>query len=895
MVRHLAQVGADEGAQRARRLGLRHVAALVREQPHVERTAQVDAMAERHAVDVRAGQAAPARQRGQRAREWHGHAPHAQQADALGPAHADAARHREAGRAERRAAAQDARLVHAGPEGHDGRGQGQQERDGAAHGAILGPATIRRLETEQYTVAVRTLCEFAAQEGDLDLRFTPAPTAREGIEGHALVAARRGAGWQAELALEGRHEALLLRGRADLWHAARSRLEEVKTHRGDAARVPANHRALHWAQLKAYGALACRRFGLAEITLGLVYLDVGTQRETVLEEKHAASALEAFLAGLCERFLAWARREVAHRAARDAALAALAFPHGAFRAGQRELAAAVWRAAAQARPLMAQAPTGIGKTVGTLFPLLKAAPAQRLDKIAFLTAKGSGRGLALDALATLRGGGAVPLRVLELTAREAACEHPDKACHGESCPLAAGFYDRLPAARAAAFEEGAPALDRARVREVALAHGVCPYWLAQALVRWADAWVGDYNHWFDLSAALHGHAQAEGWRVGVLADEAHNLVERARAMYSAALDQRALDAVRRAAPAALKAPLDRLHRAWNALHQGQDAGCAVLAEGVPPPFAEALARAAAALAEHLAEVPQGLQGELLPWHFDALHFLRVLERYDAVHSMVDLAVAPERGKARSTLTIRNLVPAPHLAPRFTAAHTATIFSATLSPPAFHRELLGLPEDTPFVDVASPFGPEQLQVRIARRVSTRYADRARSIGPIVETLARQYAEAPGNYLAFFSSFEYLAQALAAFSAAHPEVPVWAQARGMAASEREAFLARFTEDGRGIGFAVLGGSFGEGVDLPGRRLVGAFIATLGLPPPNEVNEQTRARVGYDNAYLYPGLTKVVQAAGRVVRTETDRGVVWLIDDRYARPAVRRLLPAWWSVTA
>lgn len=764
----------------------------------------------------------------------------------------------------------------------------------------MHPATIAPLE--KYLVAVRTLCEFTAQQGDLDLRFTPAPSAREGIEGHALVAARRGAGWQAELALEGEHEALTVRGRADVWHAGRGRLEEVKTHRGDVARIPANHRHLHWAQLKVYGALACRRFGLREITLALVYLDIATQRETVLEERHDAAALDAFFVQHAARFLAWARREMAHRAARDAALAALAFPHGAFRTGQRELAAAVWRAAAQARPLMAQAPTGIGKTVGTLFPLLKAAPAQRLDKLAFLTAKGSGRGLALDALATLRGGGAappregatMPLRVLELTAREAACEHPDKACHGESCPLAAGFYDRLPAARAAALE-GDAALDRARLRETALAHGVCPYWLTQALVRWADVWVGDYNHWFDLSAALHGHAQAEGWRVGVLADEAHNLAERARAMYSAALDQRTLDAVRRTAPAPLKAPLDRLHRAWNTLHKAQDTPYAVLAEGVPPAFTQALQQASSALAEHLAEAPQAIQADLLPWHFDALHFQRVLERYDAAHSMVDLAWGSVRGQRRSTLAIRNLVPAPHLTPRFAAAHTTTVFSATLSPPAFHRELLGLPEDTPFVDVASPFGPEQLQVRIAGHVSTRYADRARSIAPIVATLARQYAEAPGNYLAFFSSFEYLAQALAAFRAAHPEVDVWAQARGMAAAEREAFLARFTEDGAGIGFAVLGGSFGEGVDLPGRRLVGAFIATLGLPPPNEVNEQTRARVGYDNAYLYPGLTKVVQAAGRVVRTETDRGVVWLIDDRFARPAVRRLLPAWWGVSA
>jgi DNA excision repair protein ERCC-2 len=174
-------------------------------------------------------------------------------------------------------------------------------------------------------------------------------------------------------------------------------------------------------------------------------------------------------------------------------------------------------------------------------------------------------------------------------------------------------------------------------------------------------------------------------------------------------------------------------------------------------------------------------------------------------------------------------------------------------------------------------------------------------PITRLMARQFAQAPGNYLAFFSSFEYLEQAAALFRERHPEVPVWQQSRAMAAADREAFLGRFAEEGRGIGFAVLGGSFGEGIDLPGRRLIGAFVATLGLPPSNAVNEQVRQRMqalfgaGHDYAYLYPGVQKVVQAVGRVIRTDTDRGVVHLIDDRYRRSRVRRLLPAWWKLGA
>ncbi|MBX3619239.1 MAG: ATP-dependent DNA helicase [Rhizobacter sp.] len=748
----------------------------------------------------------------------------------------------------------------------------------------------------KYVVAVRALCEFTAKAGDLDLRFTPSPTAQEGQAGHAVVASRRRSGsYESEVALSGDYRQLTVRGRADGYDSARRRLEEVKTYRGDLARQPANHRALHWAQAKVYAWLLCHKLELPEVEVALVYFDIASQHETVLTETHSAAALRHHFELQCERFVQWADQELAHRSARDAALTALAFPHAAFRAGQRELAEAVYRSAAQARCLMAQAPTGIGKTVGTLFPLLKAAPAQGLDKIFFLTAKGSGRQLALDAAARLQGGRRV-IRVLELVARDKACEHPELACHGESCPLARGFYDRLPAARAAAVER--PQLDRATLREVALAHQVCPYYLSQELVRWADVVVGDYNYFFDVSALLHGLTQAQQWRVSVLVDEAHNLLERARKMYTAELEPYGFKAMRKQAPAALKGPLDRLHRAWNALAKAQSEPYAVHA-AVPEAFASALQKATTAIGDHLNEHPSQVDGELQRFYFDALHFGRMLELFDA-RALFDVTLTgPKRA---ALLTLRNVIPAPHLTPRFAAAHSVALFSATLTPRHFHADLLGLPADTVAVDVPTPFSPEQLEVRLARHISTRFAHRAASVGPIVELMAAQYAAQPGNYLAFFSSFDYLQQVLALFRTQAPEVPVWEQSRAMREPERDAFLARFTAEGRGIGFAVLGGSFGEGIDLPGRRLIGAFIATLGLPQLNPVNEQMRQRLaerfgperGHDYAYLYPGLQKVVQAAGRVIRTPDDRGVIHLIDDRFGEPRVRRLLPGWWVIT-
>jgi len=747
-----------------------------------------------------------------------------------------------------------------------------------------------------YTIAVRALCEFTAKSGDLDLRFTPGPTAEEGIAGHAAVRLRRPPGYQAEVSLEGAYQELLVRGRADGYDATLNRVEEVKTYRGAIDNMDDNHRQLHWAQAKIYGYLLCRKWQLTEMQVALVYFDVDHKTETVLSEPHTLEGLQLFFEEHCNRFLAWARQEMQHRLKRDSAWCTLPFPHPDFRAGQRTLAEAVYKAALQPCCLMAQAPTGIGKTIGTLFPLLRAAATDPgLDKIFYLAAKTSGRQLALDALTLIRQSDAdLPLRVLELVARDKACEYPDKACHGDSCPLARGFYDRLPDARQALL--GATLLNKTAVRDIALAHQVCPYYLSQEMVRWADVIVGDYNYFFDVNALLYAMTVQYQWRVGILVDEAHNLVERARSMYSAQLDQAKLTQLRNTAPPELKSPLNRLNRSWNALVKDQAVPYQIYPV-LPNAFMLTLQKVCADMADYLAMHASVAHAPLQQFYFDALLFTRLAEAFDE-HSLFDITL--QAGRHHAVLCLRNVVPAPFLKPRFAAARTTTLFSATLSPWQFYSDMLGMPPETPWIDVESPFEAAQLEVKIAAHISTRYRERAGSLAPIVELMTEQFAARPGNYFAFFSSFDYLHSVLQLMRERAPHIPVWEQSRGMAEADREKFLAQFQAGGQGIGFAVLGGAFAEGIDLPGERLIGAFIATLGLPQTNEVNEQFRIRMqqmfgaGYDYTYLYPGLQKVVQAAGRVIRSTTDRGVVVLMDDRFERGEVRRLLPGWWTVS-
>lgn len=787
-------------------------------------------------------------------------------------------------------------------------------------------------------VAVRALCEFTARGGDLDLRFTPAPSALEGMEGHAVVQKRREkvGGYETELALRGQFEELQVRGRADGFDVVKQQLEEIKTYRGRLDGVRPHHRTLHWAQARVYGHLLCQERGLERLKLALVYFQIGSAEETVLVEECSAAELQAFFESQCARYLDWARSEAAHRRARDAAMAQLQFPMPAFRAGQRELAVAVYRTAHASeggRCLMVQAPTGIGKTLATIFPLLKSMGAAMgkggtdsagLDKLFFLTAKGTGHGLALHALCQLQqalpasasaSASAEPLRILDMQARDKTCEHPDKACHGESCPLARGFFDRLPAARQQALQ--LPLWDAPALRALALEHGICPYYLSQELARWADAVVADYHYYYDSAAMLYALALQQDWRVGVLVDEAHNLLERARSMYTAPLSQFDLAQARQAATGAVKKALDALQRQWQALNKAQDQASYQSYESIPDALLGTVQRAVGAIADQLAEqeiaghaasggAPALADQALLDFYWELLHFQAQADQFGP-HALFDiqLATPPQRASRvrtpASTLCIRNVVPGPHLVPRHEAAQATVLFSGTLSPPGFYRDLLGLPADTAWLDVPSPFAARQLQVHIARHISTRWRDREASLIPMAELIAQQYARQPGNYLCFLSSFDYLQQLAATLERLQPQLPLWLQQRGMDEAGRAEFLARFAEGGQGLGLAVLGGAFSEGVDLPGSRLIGAFVATLGLPQLNPVNEAMQRAMdqamgvglGYDYTYLYPGLRKVVQAAGRVIRGEHDRGVLVLMDDRFARAEVRALLPAWWQI--
>ncbi len=445
-------------------------------------------------------------------------------------------------------------------------------------------------------------------------------------------------------------------------------------------------------------------------------------------------------------------------------------------------------------------------------------------------------------------------------------------------------------------------MDKSAIRTIALKHQVCPYYLSQDLANWSDVVVGDYNYYFDLYAMLYAGTVLNEWKVSVLVDEAHNMVERARSMYSAELSYGAFNEMLGHAPKTLKGVLEKLNSSWATLNRDQEKRYEVYAY-IPEEFELFLQRVLSRITDYLAENPTFNDFKILNFYFDALQFVTLAESFGE-HSIFDITksdVSVGLFQQDSTLCIRNVIPAKFLSTRFKAANSNTLFSATLSPSTFFNDMLGMSDKTQFLDVESPFDPKQLNVQVARHISTRFKERHRSHEPIVHLIAKQFLERPGNYIVFLSSFDYLKDVQYLFKDLYPHIPIRSQVRIMSEGDKDRFLTEFTLTSQGIVFAVLGGSFGEAIDLTGDRLIGAFIATLGLPQVNEVNEEMRIRMeaifglGYEYTYLYPGIQKVVQAAGRVIRTTNDTGVIHLMDDRYGQSKIRKLLPKWWSISS
>jgi DNA excision repair protein ERCC-2 len=757
----------------------------------------------------------------------------------------------------------------------------------------------------RFTVSVRELIEFVCRTGDLVGRgdFTGPERAVAGMRGHQRLQQSRPAGYQREVVVSRRLAdegfILELNGRVDgvMAAAVPPWIEEIKT---VTAHWSGEADPLHWAQGRAYAALLLDTLHGERIEVRLSYYDLETDHVTPFRQLFTRADLEGFLARITGEYLQWLRREHLWLNQRNDTVRTAPFPFPAYRAGQRELAVAAYRACARGGRLFAEAPTGIGKTISVLFPAAKALAEGKVEKILYLTAKTSGRALAEATLDDLRRAG-MKLRAVTLTAREKVCVRDGRPCERESCPLARGYYDRRKAGLRAALEAGR--LTRTTVAEIAQAHQLCPYALALDAAAWADVVIGDYNHVFDPAAQLRSLVAEGSGPYALLVDEAHNLPDRAREMFSATLRHREIQALRRAVGRAVPPvtrALDRLHR-WflaararlPAVAAGENAPADVSAE--PPDVLPCLEEFCRQAGQWLARnEPAPWRDELFEGYLAALAFQRAAQRFGD-----DFVTVIEGGAGEVDVRLLCLDPARMLRRALERVPAAVFFSATLSPLASFRRPLGGAEEDVVLQLPSPFPPGNLCVLIENRIATTFKARGGSYDAVAAVIAATVVPRAGNYLVYFPSYAYLEAVLERYRALRPQDEVLRQHPDWSEEQRAEFLAWFEAGAPGtrVGFAVLGGVFGEAIDLVGERLQGAVIVGVGLPQLGlERNlirawHQRRGEDGFEQAYVVPGMNRVRQAAGRVIRSETDRGVVVLVDQRYRETRFRSLLPSWW----
>jgi len=754
-------------------------------------------------------------------------------------------------------------------------------------------------------VPVRRLVEFVLQTGDITPGgFQRRDRAQLGTQGHRQVQRNRPAGYQTEVEIayrvEGVDPPLEVRGRIDGLFASAEPviIEEIKTTTLSLDLVDEEHNPLHWAQAQCYAYMYARQQALSEISLHLTYFHLDSRKEKTFERRFTLAELETFFNRLVATYLAWFRKISAWQAERDRSIRQLEFPYQEYRLGQREMAVEVYKAIRDQSRLYVQAPTGVGKTIAALFPAVKALGQGLVTKIFYLTAKTPGRLVAEKALEDLRQAN-LALRSVTLTAKEKICFCPPVNCDPEICPFARGYFDKIKLALEEIDQH--QAFTRPVIEALARQYEICPFEFSLDLSLWADCIICDYNYVFDPRVYLHRFFDFSPEPYLFLVDEAHNLPDRAREMYSAELDKQTVLELQRV----LKPGLPELAKKAHAINQTlleirktcQAQGQPALVEHQPPESLLKAIREFSQKAEdwlvlnHAAEFRQAL----LDFYFTCLNYLRAAEYFDTFY----VSYFERRGQSDLKAKLFCLDPAPMLAAPLERSRATVFFSATLLPIDYFMKLLTGAATHPWRVFQSPFPQENACLLIHPQIATRYAQRADSYAPLAEAIETICSAHVGNYLVYFPSYAYLAAVLELLTERLPAGQLLVQDRAMTEAEREAFLARFSANNQEtlVGLAVMGGIFGEGIDLVGERLVGVIVIGVGVPQLGLERDLIKAYFdglgssGFAYAYQYPGFNRVLQATGRVIRTETDRGIMVLIDDRFMHARYRQLFPSHW----
>ncbi|MBC2238584.1 ATP-dependent DNA helicase [Listeria innocua] len=752
-------------------------------------------------------------------------------------------------------------------------------------------------------ISVRRLVEFVLKSGSIDSRMTSSDRALEGTKIHQLLQKEAGEEYEAEVSLKLVRViddiSFTLEGRAD-GVINGEMIDEIKTTEVEMDEITEDFRPLHWAQLICYGFMLAEKSDLAEVTLQLTYYQVADKEVKQFTRVMSREEMSTFVDDLLSKYAIWAKMSAAWEMKRNKSIQELTFPYDSYRRGQRELAIAVYRTAMDDEKLFCEAPTGIGKTMSTLFPSVKAMGEGKADKLFYFTAKIITRQVAEDALDEMRRKG-LAARSVTITAKDKICFLDERKCDPEHCQFARGYYDRL---NEALFDmlQTEETITRSVVEAFARKYTLCPFELSLDVALFCDVIVCDYNYLFDPVVYLKRFFADGPGRYTFLVDEVHNLVDRARSMFSATLSKSIIMQVKRELDKKTDKKLlnsvtamNKIMIALNKQLAEENKTIYVKKEALSD-WNEAVLKFSYVAKDWLPKNTEAkAQADVLELYFESLRYLKIAELYDKRY-------VTQITRNRSDVLIKQLCldPAFLLSEKLKLGASSVLFSATLRPIDYYTNLLGGNNDTSRLTFASPFKQNNMHLMVADYISTKYQRRENSLESVIDALYAMLSGKKGNYLFFFPSFQYLETAFELFSEKYPEVRAQKQQSFMNEAEREEFLAAF-ETGREetfVGFCVLGGVFSEGVDLRGERLIGTAIVGVGLAQMNVESDlikdyynETIGR-GFDYAYQIPGMNKVLQAVGRVIRGEKDQGVVLLIEERFATDRYKALFPAHWN---
>ena len=759
-------------------------------------------------------------------------------------------------------------------------------------------------------ISVRDLVEFLLRSGDLDRRQSSgrrdAQAMQAGSRIHRKLQKQMGSGYQAEVTLK--YQILLedipvsVEGRADgIWTDENREeplvvIDEIKGTYRDLSRMEAPVE-VHLAQAKCYAYIYGQQHGQMRMGVRMIYADLETEELRYFEETYTMEELSGWFRDLMAEYGKWVSFESLWQERRAESLKKLIFPFD-YREGQKDLAVSVYRTIARKKRLFIQAPTGVGKTLSVLFPALKAMGEGLASRIFYLTARTITRTVAVDALDLLRQQG-MELKTVVLTAKEKLCVCEKPECDPDHCPRAKGHFDRINQAVYELWTTGPDACTREVILESAERYQVCPFELSLDLAVWVDTLICDYNYVFDPNVSLKRFF-ADGVREDYLflIDEAHNLVERGREMYSASLEKEAFLQIKkllRGKREGLTKALDGCNRYLLTLKRECESGFQILPQ--VGGFELQLQRLSTELDKYLEQpVPEEIREQVMEFYFSVWNFLGICDRLD--DNYVIYTEFSEEG--HFWLHLYCVRPAENLRQCLDCGMAAIFFSATLLPVNYYKDLLTGNLEDYAVYAKSPFDPANRLLLVGTDVSSRYSRRGAAE---YERMARYIHETvtvkTGNYLVFAPSYQVMEQ-VADRCLAYEDMECIRQESGMTEEEREVFLKEFEKERNHslVGFCVMGGIFSEGIDLTEDRLIGALIIGTGLPQvcrEREIVKEYFDKKGMDGfayAYQYPGMNKVLQAAGRVIRTEADRGMILLMDDRFATISYQRLFPREWE---